>query len=259
MTTLDILLRLYGVGPNLAKKIYQALLKEKLIQKSATYTEDEIRQKLLKSKIINSLPTITITDLKDKPDKIIPRPVIDVINAELKKHLKEFKFEIAGSYRRQTKTSRDIDIVLIRGRYKSANSINNTLTNAINKSKIIQMRKPYAIGGGKIATLFDVKLTNARATTYKIKNNWRPKVDIFITSAAEYAPMLLYATGSGQLNIIMRGRAKKQGMLLNQKGLYKITGDKLTKIPTKTEKDIFEKINMKYREPKSRSIPFIKR
>jgi DNA polymerase (family 10) len=59
---------------------------------------------------------------------------------------------------------------------------------------------------------------------------------------------MLYSTGSKENNIRMRAKAKSQGLLLNQYGLFK----KGEKINLKTEKDYYDYLGMKYLEPHER-------
>ena len=46
------------------------------------------------------------------------------------------------------------------------------------------------------------------------------QVDIYRTDPENFGAMLLFLTGPQEYNIIMRAKAKRKGMLLNQKGLY---------------------------------------
>ena len=75
------------------------------------------------------------------------------------------------------------------------------------------------------------------------------KIDVFRTSIEDQIPMLLYSTGSKEFNIVMRGKAKKLGYLLNQKGLFK-KGEKVDNLTS--EKDYFDILGMAYQEPRER-------
>ena len=96
------------------------------------------------------------------------------------------------------------------------------------------------MGPSKISTI--VRLKN-----YKINL----KMDLFIAPKLEYPFAQLYSTGSKEFNIRMRRLAKSKGYLLNQKGLYK-SGKRLNSSKFKSEKSIFDFLNMKYVSPKSR-------
>jgi len=77
-------------------------------------------------------------------------------------------------------------------------------------------------------------------------------VDIYRTDPENFGAMMLFLTGPQEYNIIMRAKAKRKGMLLNQKGLY--TRDTRELIASKTEKDIYDAMGMNYKEPELRGI-----
>jgi DNA polymerase/3'-5' exonuclease PolX len=65
--------------------------------------------------------------------------------------------------------------------------------------------------------------------------------------------MLLYATGSKQFNIRMRGIAKRMGYVLNQYGLYKLPiNPNSTPLPVNSEKDFFKILEIPYIPPPNR-------
>ena len=63
-----------------------------------------------------------------------------------------------------------------------------------------------------------------------------------------YYTALVYFTGSKEFNINMRQKAKKMGYILNRYGLYKNN----KKIPINSEKELFEKLKIKFILPKDR-------
>lgn len=142
-----------------------------------------------------------------------------------------FKLEIAGSYRRQLKESGDIDC-LISSKYFNIIDLTNTLKNwnVITDVLSVRVEKGMYIAhcpseGGHII-----------------------RFDIEFVPEEEWATALLYFTGSQSLNIMMRAQAKKMGLTLNQHGLFK-DGKRLE---TKTEKDVFDILGMKYLPPERR-------
>jgi DNA polymerase/3'-5' exonuclease PolX len=167
----------------------------------------------------------------------IPYKEIEKFEEKLKKLSKKLssknKLQITGSFRRKRPDSGDIDVLLT-----NSKNIPELLINFIDLLKNegiliadISKGKNKYMGFGK--------------TT---KNGKIRRIDILVIPYEEYAPALLYFTGSKRLNLSMRELAKKKGYLLNEKGLYK--NKKLVK--TKKEKDIFEKLGMKYLKPKDR-------
>lgn len=79
------------------------------------------------------------------------------------------------------------------------------------------------------------------------------QVDLYRTDPEYFGGMYLFLTGPQDFNIMMRGRAKKKKMVLNQKGLF----DRETREPiaTKTEQDIFDALGMKFVEASDRRVP----
>ena len=219
----------------LATSLTQRLVDLNITEPNKTYTIDQYRTLLKDPKIFSELPVATQTDLTYHPLKIIPRDIIDLVNSEFRKYVptKTARFDIAGSYIRGRPTSRDIDLVL------SDISIWPDFMKLINdNSKFIQILPPYSEGPGKVTTLIKVTETSIHV-----------KMDVFLTDAKGYMFMLLYAIGSGPFNIRMRIIAKKQGLMLNQHGLYKKDGSALE---ITDECDVFARLGMIYRTPTER-------
>lgn len=74
-------------------------------------------------------------------------------------------------------------------------------------------------------------------------------IDIWPIADREFWSAVLFATGSAKLNIWMRRKAKNMGFKLNQYGLWR--GEEF--IEVESERDIFTKINFKWKEPTERS------
>lgn len=75
-------------------------------------------------------------------------------------------------------------------------------------------------------------------------------VDIYRTDPESFGAMMLYLTGPLEFNLMTRSRAKKRGMVLNQRGIY----DRETKelIASETELDMFEALGLPYKNPSER-------
>lgn len=210
---MDTLLSITGIGPQLAKKLANLI-----------NLEGDIFEQLLNHSIYDDLPVASKAFLKYRPIQKVSREFF----TDLAK-----KVLIAGSFRREQPTINDLDI----------------LTD--NYEKIADLfEKPYAQGEEVIRTYYafykppfkEQKNDNSESEKVYIA------VDIFIYK--DLAPYLLYATGSKQFNVIMRGIAKKKGYILNQNGLFQGS----EKIKTETEEDIFKILGMNYLEPKKRNL-----
>lgn len=164
--------------------------------------------------------------LKDR----VPRDTITHFYELVKDALPNATIEIGGSYRREVPTSGDVDVLIM-------GATSDEVARAFEEAEL---------------TVDVLKHGTDRYTAVMTDGESLFKVDVFIVPKNEWAPALLYVTGSMLNNLAMRGKAKRMGMLLNQHGLYKISGDEHILIPTKTERDIFDALGMKYLEPRER-------
>lgn len=212
-------------------------------------------------KWLEKLPIETQTFLKLKPTTPIKHEEIAALEPLLLAlQDKNFKLQIVGSYRRNTKTSNDIDVMLV-----------TDLEDGIHKffEKISKSYKvyPYSKGSDKMSFIIDLRkekgfkfTTKSESMDSKSKkvhqdnNEAVYKLDVFRVEKDNFVPMLLYSTGSKEHNIKMRGKAKALNMLLNQKGLFKKENDgsmfKITDL--NSEEDYFKALNMEYKNPEDR-------
>lgn len=77
----------------------------------------------------------------------------------------------------------------------------------------------------------------------------RLRCDIWVCRPAELGAFLAYTTGPGNLAIRMRSRARAQGMVLNQYGLWR-DGKRVR--GTATERGIFTALGLRWAEPEER-------
>jgi len=148
---------------------------------------------------------------------------------------------IVGSYRRRTATSRDIDVMVVSDDEK-------ILSRWLTKARVTFKEEnviPYASGPDKLSVLirFNQVLSDKKLGVYKL--------DVFRAPSEVAHAMMLYATGSKGFNIIMRKKAKDMKLLLNQDGLFERESNK--RITTSSERDIFEALDMEYKEPWERN------
>ena len=236
---INILTKVYGIGPKKAKEF---------VDKGITSIED------LKNNtdLLNNAMKIGLTHYEDI-EKRIPRDEIDVYNEVFTTVFSKVtppnsSFEIVGSYRRNAKTSGDIDLI-ITNKDNDHNAF-ITFVDALIEEKIII----EVLSRGKSKSLVVTQIDDKPAR----------RVDFLYASPDEYPFSILYFTGSKIFNTIQRQRALKLGYTLNEHGLYHIeNGKKTTKVDKvfETEKDIFKFLGMEYIEPQnridSRSVKYI--
>jgi DNA polymerase/3'-5' exonuclease PolX len=73
-------------------------------------------------------------------------------------------------------------------------------------------------------------------------------IEIYVCDQKEKGAALLSATGPKEFNILIRKKAAKMGMKLNQHGLYKDE----TLIARSSETEILSKLKLKYYKPEDR-------
>ena len=93
-----------------------------------------------------------------------------------------------------------------------------------------------------------LRVINAGKTKCSIKTNIGINIDLRIVPEESYGAALNYFTGSKEHNVLMRKKAISKGMKLNEYGLFKGT----RKIAGKDEKLIYSKLGLKYIEPELR-------
>ncbi|KAH7095653.1 hypothetical protein FB567DRAFT_35494 [Paraphoma chrysanthemicola] len=190
----------------------------------------------------------------------IPRTEVEAHGAFVKQVLARIdpKFEatIMGSYRRGAKDSGDIDMILTCPGASQA-----TLRTVIFDSLVPQLFKSNFLK----ASLTTSRSNDSSGTKWHgascLPNSsvWR-RMDFLLVSEEEMGAALIYFTGNDIFNRSMRLLARKKGMRLNQRGLYKDVkrgkrGEKLNEgvlVEGRRERVIFEVLGVPWREPHER-------
>ena len=165
----------------------------------------------------------------------IPRVEIDTFERRLKQWLRGtgIQFCIAGSYRRGAMDSGDIDVLVVT--HEKYDVMDEVLACKMFTHTLAKGRKKY-LGVGVIDTL-------------------HRRIDIEVVTPEEYPFTLLYFTGSGKHNILMREHVSitsKGKWRLNEKGIYEGRYKIKECASLKSERDIFEFVGMDYLEPNER-------
>ena len=225
----NILGEIYGVGPKKAKE---------LVDQGIT-TIEKLREN---QHLLNDVQKVGLQYYEDVL-KRIPRAEIDEYKKIVEKVVKKsattnVAFEIVGSYRRGLQSSGDIDMIITS---ESEQTFKNLIDNLI-KDKIIVA----VLSRGPSKCLVMAKIPSSDTIR---------RVDFLYTTPEEYPFAVLYFTGSKIFNTIMRQHALNMGLTMNEHGLYKFTqktkGEKVAHI-FKTEKDIFDYLQLPYVDPKDR-------
>lgn len=217
------LVKFMGLGPSKAQDLIDQGLKS---------------VKQLKKKVwFDKLPIQTRMILENEPIRKIPHEHIKELCPSLTK-IRSLKAILVGSYRRKSRYSRDIDVMLVSDK---KNAIDRYVSFLKRTFKVVV----YSKGDDKVSLLLDPSPILKKKSKGKFY-----KLDAFMTTKSYESAMLLYATGSRTFNIKMRAKAKARGYLLNQTGLFdRKTGKK---IQVKSEKDFFNKLDMEFIQPENR-------
>ncbi len=189
-------------------------------EKAISLIEDGVRSMGDLKKREWSISSATRTYVQYMPNRKIPRATVQYIHDSLPAYM-----TIVGSYRRKKEYSRDIDVLI------TDDHADNVVGDV---SRIFEFHV-LSRGRHKISAII-------KGPTGYVK------IDVFVTKKEAYVPMLLYLTGSKQFNIKMRNIAKRQGMTLNQYGLFS-NGKQLR---LSTEQDYFDALGMSYMDPEHR-------
>jgi len=238
----DILTGVYGIGPVKAAELI----------KCGITTIEKLRE--LQYEVLNEKQIIGLKYYEDVLQRI-PRSEIDQYNNLLKRSLQDTlkknkiaesgtKYEIVGSYRRGAADSGDIDIIVT----SSTPNVFIKWIDRLIKDKVIL----DVLSRGQSKCLVMAKIPESNVVR---------RVDFLYSPPDEFAFAILYFTGSKEFNTVMRSRALKFGLTLNEHGFHqmidsgnnnkKVKGDKVTKL-FEDEKAIFEVLNMVWKEPHER-------
>ncbi|MBU0963403.1 MAG: DNA polymerase/3'-5' exonuclease PolX [Nanoarchaeota archaeon] len=221
------LMNISGLGPKKIRKLYkklniknvkdlQSAIKGKKLEKLFGFGE-KTEEKLSEG----------IELFKKRKSRFLLGDIY-LIAQSLVSQIKNIKYvertEVAGSLRRMQETIGDIDILVI-------------------------TKKPKEVVD-KIVKLDEVKEIIAKGPTKAsvlLKNN--TQCDIRVIPESSYGSALMYFTGNKDHNISLRKLAIKKGYKLSEYGLFKDS----EVIASKTENDIYKKLNFPYIEPELRN------
>ncbi len=150
-------------------------------------------------------------------------PVAEKLKNDLRKLAAVNRVEIAGSIRRRKETVGDIDILVTTQKPKDVMDYFTGLDS---------VRHVIAKGEAK--------------STVRLREGLES--DLRVIKPESFGSALMYFTGSRETNIEMRKLALKQGLKLNEYGLF----ENERQIAGKTEQEVFKHLGMTYVEPELR-------
>ncbi|HLC90724.1 MAG TPA: helix-hairpin-helix domain-containing protein [Candidatus Nanoarchaeia archaeon] len=218
--------------PNLGPKRIK-ILYEKLKIRDVKDLEQAIKQKKLQD-----LPGFSeeteknllqgIQLMKTKPQRFLRKDVVPIakkITGILKAMPWVERVDVAGSFRRKKETVGDLDI-------------------------LVMSSHPLLVMNAFTSLPKIVKVLAKGQTKSSIRLESGLQVDLRVVGKKEYGAALLYFTGSKDHNVYLRKIALQKGFTLNE---YALTSLKdRSWIAGRTEKEIYQKLGLKYLAPEKR-------
>lgn len=219
--------RVLGIGPKLSKK---------MVEKDGIKSVKQLKEAYKKGNI--DLTHMQIIGLKyfDKLNAKIPRNEITkyyhLFEKTLHKEFPNIEVHMAGSYRRGKETSGDIDMILTSSSSNKSNIFDNIVDYIMKQKLIIEIinRSKNAIMG--------ITNTGRQIDLRYSPYNLLPFYQLYFGSGVDFSRKI-------------RQIAKEKGYKLTNSGLYNRSGHIIMN-KAKNEKEIFNKLGIKYVEPKDR-------
>uniref|UniRef100_A0A667YG72 DNA polymerase n=1 Tax=Myripristis murdjan TaxID=586833 RepID=A0A667YG72_9TELE len=241
-SSINFLTRVTGIGPAAARKFYEDGVK----------TLEDLK------KIEHKLNHHQQIGLRyfEEFEKRIPRAEMERMEALILKELKKVDTEyigtICGSYRRGAGSSGDIDILLTHPNYTSQTEKQPKLLHAVveHLESIGFVTDTLSKGDTKFMGVCQLQQSDEDEEEFLHR-----RIDIRLIPKDQYYCGVLYFTGSDIFNKNMRAHALEKGFTLNEYTIRPlgVTGVAGEPLMVDSERDIFEYIQYKYREPKDRS------
>jgi len=185
-------------------------------------------------------------DLKER----IPRKEIDSLKeimAQLLKNIdKNIKFEICGSYRRNNKDSGDVDFLITHEKYNS--EIKNYKKYNYLKDILNYLKEKNIIVDEMTKNSTKKFLGLCKVPGYNLVR----RIDIMFIEYKSYYSSIMYFTGNKYFNLYIRNKCLENNFSLNEYYLTNLNNDE--KIYLKSEKEIFEILNISYLNPEERNF-----
>lgn len=224
------LLRVPGLGPKKAATLYQQLNIVSLDQLREACETDHISRlkgfgKKTQAAILHGI------DIAAAADERILWAEADVIAQSIGAFLhdcpKVQRLEFAGSYRRGKETVGDLDI----------------LVDSDDATSVMDFFSDYE-GIEEVIARGDTKMSVRLQKSFQ--------VDLRVVPQKSFGAALQYFTGSKDHNVVLRGRAKQQGLKVNEWGVFKTDGDEETYVAGINEREVYQTLDLPLIPPELR-------
>lgn len=224
------LLRIPGLGPKKAAALHKQLGIQTLEQLKAACDEHKVRELKGFGEKTEQLILQGMSIAQQASQRLYWAEADKFVEA-LRDHFKPCKtieqLEFAGSYRRGKETVGDLDILVVA---KKPDEAMDCLEKFPETTQVI--------GRG------DTKMSIRTANGFQI--------DLRVVPAESFGAALQYFTGSKEHNVILRGRAKDNGLKINEWGVFRVKGDQETRIAGATEAEVYDTLKLPLFPPEIR-------
>ena len=167
---------------------------------------------------------------------------------------KDLLVTVCGSYRRKKQTCGDIDVLITHPFIKTDDDAGTSTV----LPKLVELMEREGLLVGHLTSHGNTKYMGVcRLGSGTGSGEPAPgrRIDIRFVPYDSMGAAILYFTGSGTFNKLMRFRANQRGYTLNEYGLFHYNnGVKGEQVPTPTEQDVFSILRFIHLEPELRDF-----
>ncbi|CAM9794595.1 DNA polymerase beta [Lampetra fluviatilis] len=244
-SSINFLTRITGIGPAVAKKLYDEGIR----------TLDDLKNNVER---LNHHQRIGLKYFEDF-EKRIPRTELmkmqDLVCKDIQALDPDYIASVCGSFRRGAESSGDMDVLLTFESYTSESKKQPFLLHRVVDHLKSTGFLTETLSRGETKFMGVGRLPVVDGDDDDETNRPHRRIDIRLIPKDQYFCGVLYFTGSDIFNKNMRTRALEMGFTLNEYSIRPIgiTGVIGEALPVHSEQDIFSYIGWSYREPKDRS------
>ncbi len=222
------LFRIGGLGPKKIRTLHRELGIGSVAELEQACRDDRVAAlpgfgKKSQASILESLATLQ--RFQERHLVSAAQPTAERLAAHLRTHSAVSAVEIAGSVRRRRETIGDLDLVC-----------------AVAKAERDAVAAHFA-GAPAVE-----KIVASGSTTVSVRLSGGFQADLRMVEVEEFASALHHFTGSKEHNVLVRGRAKRAGLTVNEYGVFR--GDE--RLDCTSEQELYRQLELPWIPPELR-------
>jgi DNA polymerase beta len=233
LDVLDVLTAIHGVGP----------VKARSLLNSGIQSIQQLREEVAKNPdLLNDVQQMGLKYYEDSLERI-PRGEMEMHEKRILGEVdSRFEAVVVGSYRRGAASSGDIDVLMTLPESMPEKEQKQAFAKEIQRLTDANYIVDTLAEGPKKFMGY-VRLSSSHKAR---------RLDLLMTPEKEFAYAILYFTGSQEFNVGFRRFCLDKGYTINEH-IMKPTREGVAEVPRmKTEKDIFDFLNLQYVKPEDR-------